>query len=117
MKLITAIVRPERLQAVKEALFSAGVRGITISRVSGHGGQGGIVETYRGSPYVVEFHEKVQIQIAVSDPFVQPALDAIVTSARTGNVGDGKIFIQPLERVVRIRTGEEDAEALTPVGA
>ena len=116
MKLITAIVRPERLQAVKEALFSAGVRGITISRVSGHGGQGGIVETYRGSPYVVEFHEKVQIQIAVSDPFVQPALDAIVTSARTGNVGDGKIFIQPLERVVRIRTGEEDAEALTPVG-
>lgn len=117
MKLITAIVRPERLQAVKEALFSAGVRGITISRVSGHGGQGGIVETYRGSPYVVEFHEKVQLQIAVSDPFVQPALDAIVTSARTGNVGDGKIFIQPLERVVRIRTGEEDAEALTPVGA
>lgn len=117
MKLITAIVRPERLQAVKEALFSAGVRGITISRVSGHGGQGGIVETYRGSPYVVEFHEKVQIQIAVSDPFVQPALDAIVASARTGNVGDGKIFIQPLERVVRIRTGEEDAEALTPVGA
>jgi nitrogen regulatory protein P-II 1 len=115
MKLITAIVRPERLQAVKETLFSAGVRGITISRVSGHGGQGGIVETYRGSPYVVEFHEKVQIQIAVSDPFVQPALDAIVSSARTGNVGDGKIFIQPLERVVRIRTGEEDAEALTPV--
>lgn len=116
MKLITAIVRPERLQAVKEALFSAGVRGITISRVSGHGGQGGIVETYRGSPYVVEFHEKVQVQIAVSEPFVQPALDAVVTSARTGNVGDGKIFIQPLERVVRIRTGEEDAEALTPVG-
>lgn len=117
MKLITAIVRPERLQAVKETLFSAGVRGITISRVSGHGGQGGIVETYRGSPYVVEFHEKVQIQIAVSDAFVQPTLDAIVASARTGNVGDGKIFIQPLERVVRIRTGEEDAEALTPVGA
>lgn len=115
MKLITAVIRPERLSAVKETLFAAGVRGITISRVSGHGGQGGIVETYRGSPYVVEFHEKVQIQIAVSEPFVDPAIDALVKAARTGNVGDGKIFIQPLERVVRIRTGEQDAEALTPV--
>lgn len=116
MKLITAVIRPERLPAVKESLFAAGVRGITISRVSGHGGQGGVVETYRGSPYVVEFHEKVQIQIAVSEPFVDPAVDALVTAARTGNVGDGKIFIQPLERVIRIRTGEQDAEALTPIG-
>ena len=117
MKLITAIIRPDRLQAVKESLFSAGVRGITISRVNGHGGQGGQVATYRGSPYVVEFHEKVQIQIAVSEPFLQPAIDAIVGAARTGNVGDGKIFVQPLDRVVRIRTGEEDVDALTPVGA
>lgn len=117
MKLITAIIRPERLQAVKESLFSAGVRGITISRVNGHGGQAGQVATYRGSPYVVEFHEKVQIQIAVSDPFVEPTVDAVVKAARTGNVGDGKIFVQPLERVVRIRTGERDTEALTPVGA
>jgi len=116
MKLVTALIRPERLPHVKEALFSAGVRGITISRVSGHGGQAGITETYRGSPYVVEFRDKVKIEIAVSDPFEQIAIDAIVGAARTGNVGDGKIFVQPLEKVVRIRTGETDNEALTPIG-
>ncbi len=117
MKLITAVIRPDRLQQVKEALFTAGVRGITISRVSGHGGQAGITEQYRGSQFVVEFHEKIELKIAVSEPYVQVTLDAIVTAARTGNVGDGKIFVQPLERVVRIRTGEEDNEALTPVAA
>lgn len=117
MKLITAVIRPGQLPKVKEALFKAGVRGITISRVSGHGGQGGIVEQYRGSQFVVEFHEKVQLTIAVSDSFVQPTIDAIVKSARTGEIGDGKIFVQPLEQVVRIRTGEKDTEALTPVGA
>jgi nitrogen regulatory protein PII len=117
MKLITAIVRPDRLPAVKEALFKAGVRGITISRVSGHGGQAGIAEQYRGAQFVVEFREKIELKIAVSEGFVQPTIDAIVAAARTGNVGDGKIFVQPLERVVRIRTGEEDTEALTPVGA
>jgi nitrogen regulatory protein P-II 1 len=117
VKLITAVIRPERLQAVKESLFDAGVRGITISRVNGHGSQAGQVATYRGSPYVVEFHEKVQLQIAVTEPYVEPTLDAVVKAARTGNAGDGKIFVQPLERVVRIRTGEEDAEAVTPVGA
>jgi nitrogen regulatory protein P-II 1 len=117
MKLITAVIRPGQLPKVKEALFKAGVRGITISRVSGHGGQGGIVEQYRGSQFVVEFHEKVQLTIAVSDSFVQPTIDAIVKSARTGEIGDGKIFVQPLEQVVRIRTGERDTEALTPVGA
>jgi nitrogen regulatory protein P-II 1 len=116
MKLITAIIRPDRLPEVKESLFKAGVRGITISRVSGHGGQAGITEQYRGSQFVVEFHEKIELKIAVSEPFVQVTLDAIVKAARTGNVGDGKIFVQPLERVVRIRTGEEDTEALTPVG-
>ncbi len=116
MKLISAVVRPDRLAAVKEALFRAGVRGITIHRVSGHGGQGGITEQYRGSQYIVEFHEKVQITIAVSEAFVEPTVDAIVRAARTGEVGDGKIFIQPLDHVVRIRTGEEDTEALTPVG-
>lgn len=117
MKLITAIVRPERLQAVKEALFKAGVRGITISRVSGHGGQAGVTEQYRGAEFVVEFREKIRLEIAVSEPFVDPTIDAIVDAARTGNVGDGKIFVQPLERVVRIRTGELDGDALTPVGA
>jgi nitrogen regulatory protein P-II 1 len=117
MKLITTVIRPDRLPAVKEALFKAGVRGITISRVSGHGGQAGITEQYRGSQFVVEFHEKIELKIAVSEPYVQVTIDAIVTAARTGNVGDGKIFVQPLERVVRIRTGEEDGEALTPVAA
>ncbi|MDZ7799834.1 MAG: P-II family nitrogen regulator [Trueperaceae bacterium] len=115
MKLIIAIVRPERLQAVKEALFSAGIRGITLTHAAGHGGQGGVRDTYRGSPYVVEFRKKVRIEIAVTDAYVQPALDAVVRAAKTGDVGDGKIFVQTLERVIRIRTGEEDAEALTPV--
>lgn len=117
MKLITALIRPNRLPQVKEALFKAGVRGITISRVSGHGGQGGIVEQYRGSQFIVEFHEKVQLTIGVSDSFVETTIDAIVKAARTGEIGDGKIFVQPLESVVRIRTGERDTEALTPVGA
>ena len=117
MKLITALIRPNRLPQVKEALFKAGVRGITISRVSGHGGQGGIVEQYRGSQFIVEFHEKVQLTIGVSDGFVETTVDAIVRAARTGEIGDGKIFVQPLESVVRIRTGERDTEALTPVGA
>lgn len=115
MKLITAIVRPERLDAVKQALFSSGVRGITISHVSGHGGQGGQTGSYRGRAYIVEFHEKIELKIAVSEGFVDRTIDAIVGAARTGNVGDGKIFVQPLERVVRIRTREEDDEALTPV--
>ena len=117
MKLITAFVRPERLNEVKEALFKAGVQGLTLNRVSGHGGQPAVHEQYRGSTFLVEFHEKVQLTIAVSDAFVAPTIDAIVRAARTGEVGDGKIFVQPLERVVRIRTGEEDGEALTPIGA
>lgn len=117
MKLITAIIRPERLSDVKQALFSAGVRGITMARVHGHGGQGGQTTSYRGQPYVVEFHEKIQLAVAVSDAFVDPTIAAIVRAARTGNVGDGKIFVQPLERVVRIRTDEQDDEALTPVEA
>jgi len=117
MKLITAIIRPERLPQVKEALFKAGVRGITIGRVSGHGGEGGTLERYRGNPYVVEFQEKVELKIAVSEPFVDKTIQAILGAARTGAIGDGKIFIQPLEGVVRIRTGERDTEALTPVGA
>lgn len=115
MKLITAIIRPDRLAAVKEALFRADVRGITIQRVSGHGGQAGMTEQYRGAQFVVEFHEKIELKIAVSEGFVQATIDAIVGAARTGNIGDGKIFVQPLEHVVRIRTGEVDTEALTPV--
>ena len=115
MKLITAIIRPDKLPQVKESLFKAGVRGITISRVSGHGGQGGVMEQYRGSRFIVEFHEKVQLSIAVSEEFVDVTLDAIIAAAKTGDIGDGKIFVQPLEQVVRIRTGERDNDALTPV--
>ena len=117
MKLITCIVRPERLHAVKEALFQVGVTGMTLMRVSGHGGEQEIVEHYRGSALVLEFHDKVKIEMAVSEPYVETTLQAIVNSARTGEVGDGKIFVQHLERVVRIRTGERDVEALTPITA
>ena len=115
MKLVTCIVRPERLHAVKEALFQVGVTGMTLERVSGHGGEQEVVEHYRGSALVLEFHDKVKIEMAVSEPFVEATIQAILAAARTGEVGDGKIFVQPLDRVVRIRTGERDVAALTPV--
>ena len=117
MKSIVTIVRPERLAVVKEALFRAGVTGMTLTRVSGHGGEHQVIEQYRGSAVLHEFRDKVRIEMAVSEPFVQPTIDAILSAARTGAVGDGKIFVQPLERVIRIRTGESDVEALTPVTA
>ena len=117
MKYIVTVVRPERLQAVKEALFRVGVTGMTLSRVSGHGGEHEVIEQYRGSAVLLEFHDKVRIEMAVSEPFVEPTIQAILSSARTGDIGDGKIFVQPLERVIRIRSGEEDVEALTPVTA
>ena len=117
MKNIVAIVRPERLQEVKEALFRVGVTGMTLSRVSGHGGEREEIERYRGTAVLLEFRDKVRIEMAVSEPFVEPTIAAIVAAAHTGAVGDGKIFVQPLERVVRIRTGERDVEALTPVTA
>jgi nitrogen regulatory protein P-II 1 len=117
MTLITCIIRPERLPAVKEALFSAGVTGITLSRASGHGGEQDRLEHYRGGAVVLEFQDKVKIEMVCSQPFVQPTIDAIIAGARTGAVGDGKIFVQPIERVIRIRTGEEDDAALTPLNA
>jgi nitrogen regulatory protein P-II 1 len=117
MKLITAIIRPECLADVKAALFRAGVTGVTFSRVSGHGGEREIVQQYRAETVVLEFHEKVKVEMAVSEHYVEPTIAAILSSARTGNVGDGKIFVQHLDRVVRIRTGEEDTAALTPVTA
>jgi nitrogen regulatory protein P-II 1 len=117
MKLITTIVRPERLPDVKTALFRAGVTGITLSRVSGHGGEHEVLSQYRGTTLVMEFHEKVRIEMAVSEPFVEPTIQAILSSARTGEVGDGKIFVQPIEQVIRIRTGERNNDALTAVNA
>jgi nitrogen regulatory protein P-II 1 len=117
MKMIVAIIRPEKLGDVKRALFRAGVTGLTVSRVSGHGGEQEIVESYRASTVVLEFRDKVRIEIAVSEPYVEATLTTLADAARTGEVGDGKIFVQPLERVVRIRTGESDNDALTPVNA
>jgi nitrogen regulatory protein P-II 1 len=117
MKLLTAIIRPERLSDVKLALFRIGVTGITLSRVSGHGGERDVVQQYRGDTVVLEFHEKVRLEMACSDNFVEAVIDAILDGARTGEVGDGKIFVQPLDQVVRIRTGERDGLALTPVTA
>ena len=115
MKLVVAIIRPEKLNDVLEALYRAEVRGLTISRVRGHGGETEAVETYRGMTVKVELHDKVRIEIGVSDPFVQPTVKAILSAGVTGDVGDGKIFVLPVEKVYRIRTGEEDRSAVTPV--
>ncbi len=115
MKLIVAIIRPEKLNDVLEALYRAEVRGLTISRVRGHGGETEAVETYRGMTVKVELHDKVRIEIGVSDPFVQPTVKAILSAGATGDVGDGKVFVLPVEKVYRIRTGEEDRSAVTPV--
>ena len=115
MKLIVAVIRPEQLSDVLEALFHADVRGLTISRVQGHGGETEQVETYRGITVKMELHEKVRFEIGVSDHFVEPAVRAILGAARTGDVGDGKVFVLPVEKIYRIRTGEEDRAAVTPV--
>jgi nitrogen regulatory protein P-II 1 len=116
MKLVIAIVRPEKANDVLEALYRAEVRGLSISRVQGHGGELERVETYRGTTVKMALSEKVRFEIAVSEAFVQPTIDAICEGARTGEVGDGKIFVMALDRVVRIRTGETDTAAVTPIG-
>jgi nitrogen regulatory protein P-II 1 len=116
VKLIIGIVRPEKANDVLEALYRADVRGLSITRVQGHGGELDRVETYRGTTVKMELAEKVRFEIAVSDGFVQPTIDALCHGARTGEVGDGKIFVVPLERAVRIRTGDTDRDAVTPVG-
>jgi nitrogen regulatory protein P-II 1 len=117
MKLITAIIRPEKLPEVKRALFKVGVTGMSLSRVSGHGGERDVVQRYRGDTVVLEFHEKVRIEMACSEAFVERTIEAICEAARSGQVGDGKIFVQSLDMVVRIRTGERDDYALTAVNA
>ena len=117
MKLVIGIVRPEKANDVLEALFRADVRGLSVSRVQGHGGELERVETYRGTTVKMELSEKVRFEIAVSDDYVEPTLEALCEGARTGDVGDGKIFVVPLERAVRIRTGDTDHGAVTPIGA
>src|SRR3954464_15080384 len=108
MKLVVAVIRPDKLSSVLEALFRADVKGLTISRVQGHGGEIERVETYRGTTVKMELTDKVRIEIGVSDHFVETTVKAIIDGARTGEVGDGKIFVLPVEHVYRIRTGELD---------
>ena len=116
MKLVIGIVRPEKANDVLEALYRARVRGVSMSRVQGHGGELDRVETYRGMTVQMGLAEKVRFEIAVSEDFVQPAIDALCEGGRTDEVGDGKIFVVSLEQVIRIRTGETDNAAVTPVG-
>jgi nitrogen regulatory protein P-II 2 len=112
MKLITAIIKPFKLDEVREALSAIGVQGITVTEVKGFGRQKGHTELYRGAEYVVDFLPKVKVEAAVSDDIVERAVEAVEQSARTGKIGDGKIFVFSLEQVVRIRTGETGADAL-----
>jgi len=112
MKLITAIIKPFKLDEVREALSEVGVSGITVTEVKGFGRQKGHTELYRGAEYVVDFLPKVKIEAAVDDGILERAIEAIEKSARTGKIGDGKIFVTPVEHVIRIRTGETGASAL-----
>ena len=116
LKLVIGIVRLLRANDVLESLYRAEVRGFSMSRVQGHGGELDRVETYRGTTVKMGLSEKIRFEVAVSDDFVDPAIAALCEGGRTGEVGDGKIFVVPLERAVRIRTGETDHGAVTPVG-
>ena len=116
MKLVIGIVRPEKANDVLEALYRAEVRGVSLSRVQGHGGELDRVETYRGTTVKVGLSDKVRFEIAVSDEFVDTTIEALCEGGSTGEVGDGKIFVVPLEQAIRIRTGEADKAAVTPVG-
>ena len=112
MKFITAIIKPFKLDEVKEALSAVGIEGMTVTEVKGYGRQKGHTEIYRGSEYTVEFLPKVKIEIAVTDDLVGKAVEAITKSAKTGKIGDGKIFVMPLEEVIRIRTDERGESAV-----
>ena len=114
MKLIVAIIRPDRLNEVLEALYRADVRGLTVSRVLGHGGETDRVETYRGTTVKMDLQETVRLEIGVSETFVAVTVSAILGAARTGEVGDGKVFVLDVDQVHRIRTGERDENAVTP---
>ena len=112
MKLITAVIKPFKLDDVKDALKAAGVTGITVSEVKGFGRQGGHTETYRGSEYQIDFIPKMMLELVVDDAAVDTVIEAITTAASTGKIGDGKIWVSPVERLVRIRTGEEGPDAI-----
>ena len=112
MKLVTAIIKPFKLDEVREALSSIGVQGITVTEVKGFGRQKGHTELYRGAEYVVDFLPKVKVDVVVPDKLLDGAIDAIVKAARTGKIGDGKIFVSNVDQVIRIRTGETDEAAI-----
>jgi nitrogen regulatory protein P-II 1 len=112
MKKIEAIIKPFKLEEVKEALSSLGIQGMTVMEVKGFGRQKGHTEIYRGSEYTVDFLPKIKIEVVVPDKLVNPAVEAIARAARTGKIGDGKVFVSPVENIVRIRTGESGEEAI-----
>ncbi|MBI1868766.1 MAG: P-II family nitrogen regulator [Methylocystis sp.] len=112
MKIVTAIIKPFKLDEVRDALTGIGVHGLTVTEVKGYGRQKGHTEIYRGAEYAVSFLPKLKIEVAVTAELVAKTIDAITQAARTGQIGDGKIFVVPLEQTVRIRTGETDADAL-----
>ncbi len=112
MKMITAVIKPFKLDDVRDALHQIGIAGMTVEEVKGYGRQKGHTELYRGVEYVIEFQPKIKLQIALSDQLVEPAIEAICSAANTGKIGDGKIFVSPLEQSIRIRTGETGEDAL-----
>ncbi|MBL7003354.1 MAG: P-II family nitrogen regulator [Gammaproteobacteria bacterium] len=112
MKMVTAIIKPFKLDDVREALSAIGVQGVTVTEVKGFGRQKGHTELYRGAEYVVDFLPKVKLELAIDDDVVDQAIEAISSKANTGKIGDGKIFVSPLDQVIRIRTGESGSEAL-----
>src|SRR3712207_3403920 len=114
MKIVMAIIKPFKLEEVRDALTSLGVHGLTVTEVKGYGRQKGHTEIYRGAEYAVSFLPKIKIEVAVASEMVPRVIDAVATSARTGQIGDGKIFVVPLEKALRIRTGEIDSAALCP---
>ncbi len=112
MKLITAVIKPFKLDAVREALHEIGIHGLTVTEVKGYGRQKGHTEMYRGAEYIVDFLPKMKLEVAIAEDMVESAVEAIIAAAQTGKIGDGKIFVSPLEGVIRIRTGERGRDAL-----
>jgi nitrogen regulatory protein P-II 2 len=112
MKLVTAIIKPFKLDEVRESLAEIGVQGLTVSEVKGFGRQKGHTELYRGAEYVVDFLPKIKLEMAIDDALVETVIDAIVRASKTGKIGDGKIFVSTIEQAIRIRTGESGPEAL-----